>query len=1196
MRQLSASEKLAAVREVINKKRKLSSVAQKYNCSRQSLHTWLNRYKAFPLKGKYILESKYRRGNRHYKKLSWKIEKVVLDFVVKNPSLSLRRLTREVNNLGYKVSLKGVYGILARHNLRTSGLRHNFSILHPVRTLFSHEFSPAYRVKAVEEYIEESRPISEICRRWKVSRPTFYTWLTSYKNAKAAGADVVEALVSKHKKGLAHHRSLGMEAEQVVLKLASEKPEFSVHKLYAQVPRVEGRPIVGHHGIQNILERNNLSSYSQRLEYAQGQQLPEQLPVPLEAPALPRGILIRILSPFATIPKFVISTPITWPVAIPFLLFVAYILEIDKAFRPTIFFPITALTFGLLFFAYSAKYYASLVFVLRQGAKQNDGQVTASRDQGTGDAASSVNSLASTFFSKIFKSKKRVSIGLVEDLSKVELKTSPFVSVHIPIYNEKRVVERMIKACTSLKWEVRSGKLDKEVGSASLASESRRANYEVVIVDDSTDETTDLAKKAMSEEGRQLVLERADENLQIFLSIPPKNSGKPVIKLIHRSTRAGFKGAALAKALENTDRRAEYILVFDADFVPYPDTIEQFVKYFALVDASDTGSSNSDPVSEKEPNRVAAIQGYQWHVLNKSENWITRGVRSEYAGSYVVERSAIELYGGLKMIAGSVYAIRRDILDKFGWGTSITEDFELTMRLYSQGYKVIYTPYIQAPAEAVATVKRLIRQRMRWAEGHSFNIKKYLKDILRSPHLTFSEKFEFAYLAPYYLQAAFFVVGTFAWFISEAIFKVNLPYWAVTLGWSLVFTNMLALPLMNVVGLFLEQSEERDYLGALSFMILSYLVVPFQAYAAVKGFMESEEGPWFRTPKTGHVTDMISRVRLGFWWRSFGRFRIPFGKPATVPASAFSNSYESLAFLRITAQNTQLEAKNFRRRQPFLSRSILALLLIATLTVSHLALFVPQAYATNIGADYGTHTDVYCWATDDCKISYRDVSNLDLRMSDCDNATCSSGNDRAVDETGDVGWYTSIYCLSSTDCKISYFDNTNADLKFADCDDSACSTKTLTTVDDSSSSIGWFTSIYCLSSTDCKIAYWDSTNNDLKFVDCDDSACTSGNRTITTVDSVTSANTGIDTSIYCLSSTDCKISYRDVTNADLMMADCDDSACTSGNRTMTTIALTVPEFIGFLVPVAPFLPKIVRKVRDRLHRWRRAKKLWWPKV
>ncbi|MEX2008146.1 MAG: hypothetical protein WD850_01490, partial [Candidatus Spechtbacterales bacterium] len=123
-----------------------------------------------------------------------------------------------------------------------------------------------------------------------------------------------------------------------------------------------------------------------------------------------------------------------------------------------------------------------------------------------------------------------------------------------------------------------------------------------------------------------------------------------------------------------------------------------------------------------------------------------------------------------------------------------------------------------------------------------------------------------------------------------------------------------------------------------------------------------------------------------------------------------------------------------------------------------------------------------------------------------------------------TGFYTSIYCLSSTDCKISYYDTTNTNLMMADCDDATCSTKALTTVDSvTSASTGAYTSIYCLSSTDCKISYWDQTNDNLMMADCDDATCST--KTLTTVDSVTSANTGIYTSIYCLSSTDCKISY-----------------------------------------------------------------------
>ena len=226
-------------------------------------------------------------------------------------------------------------------------------------------------------------------------------------------------------------------------------------------------------------------------------------------------------------------------------------------------------------------------------------------------------------------------------------------------------------------------------------------------------------------------------------------------------------------------------------------------------------------------------------------------------------------------------------------------------------------------------------------------------------------------------------------------------------------------------------------------------------------------------------------------------------------------------------------------------------------------------------------------------------------MADCDNATCSTNTKTTVDNTEDDGQYSSIYCPanSSTDCKISYYDVTNQQPKFADCNDTTgtCSTVTLTTLTDATNNSGQYSSIYCLASTDCKVAYYDVTNGVLKMFDCDDSACTSGNRTLTVLDGVncvltncsTTSNVGQYTSIYCPATNDCKISYYDVTNGDLKFVDCANATCNSG--TASTVALTVPEFIGFLIPVAPFLPKIVKKVRDRLKRRRGAKKLWKPK-
>src|SRR2546428_4344112 len=172
-------------------------------------------------------------------------------------------------------------------------------------------------------------------------------------------------------------------------------------------------------------------------------------------------------------------------------------------------------------------------------------------------------------------------------------------------------------------------------------------------------------------------------------------------------------------------------MVFDADFVPPAAAIWHFLDYSGRLTKPKNGNGNGNGHAKngngvpQNGDRLAAGQGYQWHMLNASENWITKGVRAEFARSHVLERTGQELFRAMKMISGSVYMIRADGLRKLGWSTSLTEDSELTIRLYLAGYKVLYTPYIQAPAECVSTVRRLVKQRMRWAEGHTYNVKKY---------------------------------------------------------------------------------------------------------------------------------------------------------------------------------------------------------------------------------------------------------------------------------------------------------------------------------------------------------------------------------------------------------------------------------------------------------------------------------------
>ena len=432
-----------------------------------------------------------------------------------------------------------------------------------------------------------------------------------------------------------------------------------------------------------------------------------------------------------------------------------------------------ALTLGGFYFMYALKYYISSLLAL-------------------GLFSIDPEKLQSKPFHRILS---------LQNQDEITIGDEPWVSIHLPFFNELNVARRILEACMDINY----------------------TNYEVLVADDSRDTTIEILR------------ERGWRH------------GNPIIKFVHRKDRSGYKGGALQQAMKYIHPLTQFIVVFDADFVPPAKIIRQFIHQFRL--------------HEQDKKPVAAVQGYQLHYLNRNENWITKGVRAEFSGSYMVERLAEEIIGAMKMVSGSVFMFKASVLRELGWNHSITEDWDLTIRLYIEGFKVVYTPLIQAPAEIPTTVRRIIRQRMRWAEGHTFAVRKYFLSAIRSGKLTLAEKLEFLYFAPYYLQSFIFIIGSVSWIIAQ-YYKRHPSFWTPTLGWSLVFSNFFAIPMMGFTGIFLEGDLAEDFNGVFGFIALSYFIMPYQAYAALKGLFESEEGFWFRTLKTGHITDYFLGIKL----------------------------------------------------------------------------------------------------------------------------------------------------------------------------------------------------------------------------------------------------------------------------------------------------------------------------------------------
>lgn len=231
----------------------------------------------------------------------------------------------------------------------------------------------------------------------------------------------------------------------------------------------------------------------------------------------------------------------------------------------------------------------------------------------------------------------------------------PLVSVHLPIFNELYVAERLIDAVARLDWDP--------------------ARLEILVLDDSTDETRDIVHKVV-ERWRQ-------QGIQI--------------RHIHRANRAGYKAGALALGLELT--QAEYIAYFDADFVPPRDFLRKTIPHFA------------DP-------RIAFVQT-RWGHVNRDYSLLTFLQSLTIDAHFVVEQYARYAGGHWFNFNGTAGIWRRKaIQDAGGWTQdTLTEDLDLSYRAFLKGWRACYLRDVVTPAELPVTFGAYRRQQHRWAKG-----------------------------------------------------------------------------------------------------------------------------------------------------------------------------------------------------------------------------------------------------------------------------------------------------------------------------------------------------------------------------------------------------------------------------------------------------------------------------------------------
>lgn len=383
----------------------------------------------------------------------------------------------------------------------------------------------------------------------------------------------------------------------------------------------------------------------------------------------------------------------------------------------------------------------------------------------------------------------------------------PRITVQLPMFNEQYVAQRVIEAACRLDYP--------------------RDRLEIQVLDDSTDETIEIAR-------------RTCERLRA--------QGHPV-RFIHRDNRAGYKAGALEAGLKVAT--GEFVVIFDADFLPPKGILDDLIDYFA------------------DPN-VGMVQA-RWEHINRDQSLLTKTQAILLDGHFVIEHAARNRSGRFMSFNGTAGAWRRRCIeDAGGWQhDTLTEDLDLSYRAQLKGWKFLFLPDVTSPAELPPEMNGFKNQQHRWAKGGAQTCRKLLPRILRS-RLPWRIKLEAFFHLTSWVSYFLILILTFLLFpvlyLKTNVFADNVALRFVFDG-SLVLLATCSASTFYVAcqrELFRTWAESLKYLPFL--MSLGVGVSMNNARAAFEGFF-GKQSEFVRTPKFGIAAGRSD----GLWKKRAGK-------------------------------------------------------------------------------------------------------------------------------------------------------------------------------------------------------------------------------------------------------------------------------------------------------------------------------------
>jgi len=401
------------------------------------------------------------------------------------------------------------------------------------------------------------------------------------------------------------------------------------------------------------------------------------------------------------------------------------------------------------------------------------------------------------------------------------------VAVVVVAFNEKYVLENTIKACDELTYE----------------------NKLTVLADDSTDPEIieSLRNFAQLRECKQLhnhpfTQEILDKN-GLPHEVPIEIWESPGFVFFHRPDNAGFKGGSLQKVCKYLDNRnINLMYLLDADWHPQHDVLERTLE---VLEADE----NTAFVQTKRVSFPKGMNLFQKYVTLVEE------------GCYYVDFVGRQNLGHPTLFSGCCTLFRLEAIASVGGFTPghLTEDLDLTDRLWLNNWKGIYLEDVLNYGEVPFTYDHYRRQQERWASGSARAFKDFFWPILKCTNFNWIHKLsairQNAYFTTTLLTGVAILQGmtTIIWLIT-AWNSYAVEYYLYVMGLiktpliALVYWCIFANLVEPLVMVFFKKKSYRDIFHIPMMVWYAWSIIPTYVIGNIKGLLGVSQ-KWFCTPK-----------------------------------------------------------------------------------------------------------------------------------------------------------------------------------------------------------------------------------------------------------------------------------------------------------------------------------------------------------